>query len=239
MDSRSLHGYQRRRKVVPHKILPFLKRKRLLSDERIELLNSFRNTGFSVDTSPTVWPQDSEVLERLGRYMLRCPLSLPRIHWTQGARTLFSQAKASNDDPRLSLFNHPDAETLDVFEFVARVLTQILGTNPFPLRARKSEHPAFELNFTRQRGRAYGSALGEEILTLIIRGDFGERRLHFCYPLADSPSDDNLHVDPVQTDISHPPLRTSPRRRNRTRSILRPACAVLAVLGASIVNRFG
>ena len=53
-------------KLFRHKTLHFLKRKGLLSDERIELLNSFRNSGFSVDTSPTVWPQDSDGLERLG-----------------------------------------------------------------------------------------------------------------------------------------------------------------------------
>ena len=29
------------------------------------------------------------------------------------------------DDPTLGLFNHPNGETLDVFEFIARVLTQI------------------------------------------------------------------------------------------------------------------
>ena len=57
--------------------------------------------------------------------MLRCPLSLSRIHWTEGARTLFYQGKALHDDPRLSLFHHADGETLDVFEFIARVLTQI------------------------------------------------------------------------------------------------------------------
>jgi hypothetical protein len=111
-------------KLFRFKILRFLKRKGLLDDERIELLDSFRNSGFSVDTSPTVWPQDSDGLERLGRYMLRSPLSLSRIHWSEGARTLFYQGKAKNDDP-LSLFDHPDGETLDVFEFIARVLTQI------------------------------------------------------------------------------------------------------------------
>ena len=112
-------------KLFRLKILHFLKRKGLLSDERIELLNSFRNSGFSVDTSPTVWPQDSDGLERLGRYILRCPLSLSRIHWTEGARPLFYQGKASHHDPQLSSFHHPDGETLDVFEFIARVLTQI------------------------------------------------------------------------------------------------------------------
>ncbi|HSF14462.1 MAG TPA: transposase, partial [Vicinamibacteria bacterium] len=76
-----------------------LKRRSLLSDERIRLLSSFRKSGFSVDDSPTLWPQDSDGLERLARYLLRCPLSLSRIHWTKGARTLFYEVKSSHDDP--------------------------------------------------------------------------------------------------------------------------------------------
>jgi hypothetical protein len=109
-------------RLFRHKTLRLLKRKGLLSDERIELLNSFRNSGFSVDGSPTVWPQDTDGLETIARYLLRCPLSLSRIHWTEGARTLFYQGKSSHDDPFAS---HPEGETLDVFEFLARVLTQI------------------------------------------------------------------------------------------------------------------
>ncbi len=97
-----------------HKALRLLKRRGLLSDERIELLNSFRNSGFSVDDSPTLWPQDSEGIERLARYLLRCPLSLSRIHWTQGARTLFYEGKSSHHDPFAS---DPKGETLDIFEF--------------------------------------------------------------------------------------------------------------------------
>jgi hypothetical protein len=70
--------------------------------------------AFSVDDSPTLSPQDSEGIERLARYLLRCPLSLSRIHWTQGARTLFYQGKSSHDDPFAS---DPKGETLDIFEF--------------------------------------------------------------------------------------------------------------------------
>ena len=122
MDSCPLHRDHRRGEVVRHKIFNLLKSKDLLSDERIELLNSFRQSGFSVDASVTIWPQDTEGLERLCRYLLHCPLSLSRIHWTPGARTLFYEAKGSHDDP---LASHPQGETLDVFEFLARVLTQI------------------------------------------------------------------------------------------------------------------
>jgi hypothetical protein len=109
-------------KLFAHKILHLLKNKGLLSDERIELLDSFRHSGFSVDASPAVWPQDTQGLERLCRYLLRCPVSLSRMHWTPGSKTLFYESKSSHNDP---LFSHPQGETLDIFEFIARVLTQI------------------------------------------------------------------------------------------------------------------
>jgi len=109
-------------KLFAHKIFRLLKSQDLLSDERMNLLLSFRNTCFSVDTSPTVWPQDTQGLERLCRYLLRCPVSLSRIHWTPGSQTLFYESKGSHDEPLLS---HPKGESLDIFEFIARVLTQI------------------------------------------------------------------------------------------------------------------
>jgi len=109
-------------KLFAHKILHLLQAKGLLSQERIALLTSFRNSGFSVNASPTVWPSDTQGIERLSRYLLRCPVSLSRIHWTPGARTLFYEGKASQDEP---FGNHPDGDTLDIFEFIARILTQI------------------------------------------------------------------------------------------------------------------
>ena len=47
---------------------------------------------------------------------------MARIHWSPGTETLFYQGKASHEDP---FSHHPEGETLDVFEFLARVLTQI------------------------------------------------------------------------------------------------------------------
>jgi hypothetical protein len=41
-----------------HKVFTFLKNQGLLSDERIELLLSWKNTGFSIDNSVTVYPSD-------------------------------------------------------------------------------------------------------------------------------------------------------------------------------------
>ncbi len=85
---------------------------------------------------------------------MRCPLSLSRMHWTQGAPTLFYQNKASNDEPQLSLFKHPDGETLDVFEFIARVLTQI----PEP-----REHNIHYFGIYASRSRALRKKCGLEL----------------------------------------------------------------------------
>ena len=41
-----------------HKILKMLKKHGLLSDERINLLLSWKHTGFSIDNSVTVYPSD-------------------------------------------------------------------------------------------------------------------------------------------------------------------------------------
>ena len=57
-------------------------------------------------------------------------MSLSRIHWTPGSRTLFYESKSSHDGP---LFSHPKGESLDIFEFIARVLTQI----PQPRKQRR------------------------------------------------------------------------------------------------------
>ncbi len=53
-------------------------------------------------------------------------------NWTEGARTLFYQGKARNDESPWSLFNHPDGESLDVFEFIARVLCLNLSRHAPP-----------------------------------------------------------------------------------------------------------
>jgi hypothetical protein len=88
--------------------------------------------------------------------MLRCPVSLSRIHWTPGSKTLFYQSKQSHDDP---LFSHPKGETLDVLEFVARVLTQIPalrrnGVHYYGVYSSRARH------FRKKRGLSLGAPAG-------------------------------------------------------------------------------
>ena len=67
-----------------HKVIAFLAARDLLTDERIELLESWKagHTGFSTHNSVTVRAEDGGGLERLGRYLSRpqlSPMSLERL----------------------------------------------------------------------------------------------------------------------------------------------------------------
>jgi hypothetical protein len=104
-----------------HKIFKILKKHGLLSDERIELLMSWRHTGFSIDNSVTVYPSDEQGLERLARYMLRSPLSLQRLHYSPETQQLIYQAKQGHD--------REATQIIDPMDFIARVLMQVPEPN--------------------------------------------------------------------------------------------------------------
>jgi len=55
-------------KLFRHKVLALLRRRGLLSQERIELLNSWRRSGFSVHNRVFVHPRDQSEFEALVRY---------------------------------------------------------------------------------------------------------------------------------------------------------------------------
>jgi hypothetical protein len=100
-----------------HKILAFLKAEDLISEERIELLLSWRHSGFSVDSSVKVDAQDNKALERVARYIMRPPLSLERLHWDEGCDEVLYSAKQST--------LQAPSESFDPCDFLARLLMHI------------------------------------------------------------------------------------------------------------------
>ena len=104
-----------------HKIFQLLKTQGLLSDERIELLMSWKHTGFSIDNSVTVYPSDELGLERLARYMIRSPVSLQRLNYIPETQQVLYQSNKGQD--------HEDSEILDSMEFLARVLMHVPDLN--------------------------------------------------------------------------------------------------------------
>ena len=72
-----------------HKVMRMLQGEGLLTEERTELLLSWRHTGFSVHNRVRVEPEDGRAVERLARYIMRPPISLERIEWRGGGEVLY------------------------------------------------------------------------------------------------------------------------------------------------------
>jgi hypothetical protein len=103
--------------VFRHKVLGLLRNRELITHERVELLLSWRNSGFGVHNRTTVYPQDSEGLHKLACYLMRPPVNLSRIRYHQDSQLFFYEPKAGQEVD--------DEALVDPLEFLARVLIHI------------------------------------------------------------------------------------------------------------------
>jgi hypothetical protein len=105
-----------------HKVMRMLQGEGLLTEERTELLLSWRHTGFSVHNRVRVEPEDGRAVERLARYIMRPPISLERIEWRGDGEVLY-RPKGGHDGRS----RHPGnpAEAFEPAEFLARVIMHI------------------------------------------------------------------------------------------------------------------
>jgi hypothetical protein len=104
-----------------HKVIRLLQGLELLSDERTELLLSWRHTGFSVHNRVRVEPEDQAAVERLARYIMRPPISLERMAW-DGAGEVCYRRKRGHESTGLK---EREIEAFDPAEFLARVIMHI------------------------------------------------------------------------------------------------------------------
>jgi len=107
-----------------HKVMRMLQGEGLLTEERTELLLSWRHTGFSVHNRVRVEPEDGRAVERLARYIMRPPISLERIEWRgDGEVQVLYRPKGGHDGRS----RHPGdpAEAFEPAEFLARVIMHV------------------------------------------------------------------------------------------------------------------
>ncbi len=107
-------------RLFQHKVLRMLREKQLVSDQRIELLLSWRRSGFSVHNRVRVDAGDTRGLEALARYLMRSPLSLTRMQFAPDPGEVIYARKNGHDRAE-----GQGEERVDAMEFIARVLVQI------------------------------------------------------------------------------------------------------------------
>lgn len=90
----------------------------LISQERIDLLHSWRHSGFSVHNRTTVYPADTEGLHKLACYLMRAPVNLSRLRFDRGSGLLVYESKPGHE--------LVDDALTDPLEFIARVLIHVL-----------------------------------------------------------------------------------------------------------------
>jgi hypothetical protein len=127
-----------------HKVIRLLVGAGLLDEDRVRVLLSWRHTGFSVHNQVNVAPGDGRVVETLARYCLRTPVSLTRLSLRAGESTVEYRVGGGHDVA--------PGETLDVLEFLARVLSHI----PDPKRHLVHYYGAYS-NVVRGRQKARAS----------------------------------------------------------------------------------
>jgi hypothetical protein len=132
-------------------VLGLLRRRGLLSQERIELLLSWRRSGFSVHNRVYAHPGDGRDFEALVRYMMRSPVSLTRLRFTPGAKEVVYARKGGHDAGEAA-----EDERIDAEEFVARVLVQI----PDPRRHLVRYYGAYSNRARGQRRKAEAQLQG-------------------------------------------------------------------------------
>ncbi len=96
------------------KVISILTGEGLLSDERARVLMSWNhNSGFSVDDSVRFEPEDRKSMEKVARYLLRPPLSLERMGYSDGDDEVVYRRKG--EDGRSG-----GEERIDALDFLAR-----------------------------------------------------------------------------------------------------------------------
>ncbi len=104
-----------------HKLFALLRDRGLISEQRIDLLLSWRHSGFSVHNHTTVYPNDTEGLHKLACYLMRAPVNLSRLRFDPGSGLLAYEPRSGHDAE--------DEPLPDPLEFLARVLIHIPETN--------------------------------------------------------------------------------------------------------------
>jgi hypothetical protein len=99
-------------------VLRLLLKKQLITEQTVNNMLSWRNSGFSVDATVRVETMTDAV--RIGRYMIRCPIVLKRLQWDEERGEVVYAARPSRAKGPFG-----GVVRCNVLEFIARVTDHI------------------------------------------------------------------------------------------------------------------
>lgn len=115
---RPIFGWDRPvlRKLFEAEVFGFLRERDLVSRERVQLIRSWRHSGFGVYVGEAIGPEDRQSLEHVARYLLRAPVSLERMRYDPQTQTVTIRPLAAEGNGPVEL---------EALEFIARIITHI------------------------------------------------------------------------------------------------------------------
>jgi hypothetical protein len=104
------------RELFQIEVFRFLREKELLPKKRMEMILSWRHSGFNVHISEPIQAGDKAALTRVARYMLRSPVVISRLSYDrEGQKVKINKRNTTSGDEIV----------LDVLDFIARLSAQI------------------------------------------------------------------------------------------------------------------
>jgi hypothetical protein len=80
-------------KLLQHKVLSMLRRKGKITEEVVDLILSWRHSGFNVHCGPRIQPGDQDALENIARYVVRASFSQERMTYVPDAAKVIYRSK--------------------------------------------------------------------------------------------------------------------------------------------------
>ncbi len=109
--------------LVRRKVLSELRRLKIVSQERVQMLLAWRHSGFSVFVGRPIDPENRKSLERLARYMRKLHVSESRLVYDkENGKVIVSSGKAPHPKFKANF------RVLEVNEFLAELTTLIPQT---------------------------------------------------------------------------------------------------------------
>jgi hypothetical protein len=107
-----------RRHTLAFRMLLF---KGKINQELINILLSWRHSGFNIFCGPRIYPRDEDAMENLARYIIRASFSQERMTYVPEESRVTYQSKAC---PRVSSGNGKDQRTFEPLEWLASMCSK-------------------------------------------------------------------------------------------------------------------